>query len=230
MPPKTIGDIREQRELKGKELAKILGCNPSFVGARIDKGDIAPNHPLVPKLAQALGMSVPELQVLCKKPEMTAGQLSLSKLHTGKPSPRAQALANGKKPKKKKAGGGGGGAANVAGWWTKRAAAQRAERDGHKRESKQLVRVSNGGAVVATKAGKAAAKRAYNALRLMDPETRQCARSLAMATTLAAMKGSQYLDVAIPTGGMARILNDWFRLKGIPEPVVVAVDFDEVFG
>src|SRR5215471_11287966 len=228
MPPTTLGDIRQQRGLDSRQMAKALGCSMSVVTARIDQGDIAPNHPLVHKIATAFGLSAPEVAALCRRKAMTPGQVKLSTFRMGKTkdeitrTTKATARDARKPPTLKKKPG------ETWGAWRQR---QRDARKALTAEAKSpgtaLVHVPKKPAV---EKASSSMKRAYNALRLMDPKTRQCARSLAMATTLAAIKGQAYLDVAVPTEGMAEILNDWLRLKGIPEVVVLAVDYDKVFG
>jgi hypothetical protein len=209
MPAKRIIDLRKQRDLTAQAFAAALGCNVSYVRNFVDTGDIAKNHPLIPKIAAALKLSESDVRVLCRRPDMTEMQLGQSLARLGKPHPTRR----GKGPKRKPL------------TWVQRRKAARVAQAGT-----SVVHVPKAKAPVVHAGDGKLSKRAYNALRLMDKDTRQCARSLAMATTLAAIKGKKYLDVAIPTLGMAAILTDWFRLKGIDEPVVPAVDYDAVFG
>jgi transcriptional regulator with XRE-family HTH domain len=73
-------------------------------------------------------------------------------------------------------------------------------------------------------------KRSGNALLRMDQKVRQVARSLAQQVTLNAMQGKAFMNCAVPVQPLAEILNDWFKLKGIEKPVVVDVDYDDIFG
>jgi transcriptional regulator with XRE-family HTH domain len=194
------------------KLAAALGVDQAFVYRTVDNPKaLAPNHPLIPKIASVLKLSEAEVRRHAKRPRMTDMAINSALAKMGRQHPGR----NGGKQKTQPA---------------KKPAKKPAKQPDEKQEpGTALVPVSTKGRK-STGLSVHDAKRAYNALRLMDPETRQCARSLAMATTLAAMKGKKFLDVAVPTEGMAMILNDWLRLKGIPEIVVLAVDYDKVFG
>jgi transcriptional regulator with XRE-family HTH domain len=215
---RTATSLRAARKARGLDaaaFAKQLGVHKSLITNRIDHDDIAPNHPLVPKIAKALGMRESAVRKLAKRPLMDEKGLQQSASRLGKPVPGVTRGARGMT------------------WATRRKLRKQAAHR-EREPGTALVRTSAQAVVVAatptgTLNGKIS-KRAYNALKKLNHETRQCARSLAMATTLAAMSGKKYLDVAIPTVGMAAILNDWFRLKGVREQVVTTVDYDEVFG
>jgi transcriptional regulator with XRE-family HTH domain len=182
-------------------LAAHLGCEQAWVYRSLDNPKaLSPNHPLIPKIAKLLRIPETEVRRHAKRARMSDAAINMALARLGQ---SRGIRGHDKHPAKAPK--------PVTG------------------KSTALVPLGHSAALIKAR-GEKNGKRAYNALRLMDAETRQCARSLAMATTLAAMKGQRYLDVAIPTEGMAAILNDWFRLKGIQEPVVVAVDYDAVFG
>jgi len=241
MPPTTLGTLRKQRGLSARDMAAAIGCSLGIITSRIDHGDLAPNHPLVPKIATALGMTEPEVRALCRRKPMNPGQLALAQLRLGRPSAEINGPAKRSTPAKLKRKRG----EQWGAWRQRQREARLAAKSASVRGKKpgtSLVHIPK----LVPKRGRGrpmregrAEKRAYAALRMLDEATRQSARSLAMATTIAAMQGHEVLklgvtlgdlDLAVPTSGLAAILNDWLHMKGITEPVVLTVDYDKVFG
>ncbi|HEY7234542.1 MAG TPA: helix-turn-helix transcriptional regulator [Gemmatimonadaceae bacterium] len=210
----TLGAIRRQRHMTQGALAGALGCSLSFITTFVDKGKIAPNHPLVPKIAQTLGLTEQAVRALCRKPAMNKTQLgqSRAKLTNGNPD-------------------------SMKTWGQRRAERLRALR-AEKAQANHAVTnhaVANHAVVRTSKTSVAASATVTNrtngtkngtsllARAGVDKDTRDAARLLTLATNSAHMQGSKEFEVTIPTSGMAHLLADWFRSKGIAE-IDISVD------
>jgi len=224
-------------------LANALGVSRAMIDRVVlNSLGLAPNHPIIPKVAKTLGVAEEEVRRHARKKTLSHQALLMIDARMGKPSPAAATY------RARRHFGAQRGNKNPKETWASRRRREKAEAMQAERERRRdeklaakaakargqpgtaLVRVKQGAVERAVARNERDEKRAYNALRLMDKDTRQCARSLATATVLAALKGNSHVDVAVPTADLANLLNYLFGKAGMEVPVVIGKSFDELFG